>query len=405
MDSARRATDGPGKLVSVWIVAVCLAHLLLGTVSAASPLTAWEQELPVWPVGEPLSRWVGRVLLAPLERWDVPYYAQIASEGYRADDGTAQFHPLYPLLAGALVRFGVPSLTALLVIRLVASLLFISTFYRVAQSHLLPSEAIFAVLSLVLGPYAVALLLPYPEGLFLLLGVLTLDWAAKGNWLRAGAAGALASLTRQQGLFLLVPLAYLVWSSRREIGRTEKGLAGFWPPLVALSGVPAAYAGFVAYRVWALGEVGVGWGGAHDLIYSLFVSPSAAHVVPVQSFVWPWVALWNAVEKLIVAPDPDIIVNTVGGTWFLVLLALSWRHQPVSHRLYSSLIVLSSFAYYTGPAHPYMGLLRHLGLAFPVFLGCAGFIGSKRGRVSYLSLSVTSQAFLLLLYGLKAWVP
>lgn len=363
-----------------------------------------EQELPIWPPQAPLSSWIGRVLVAPFVRWDVHHYAQIASRGYRPDDGSAQFHPLYPILASLLVRFGVHPVVALLAVRSVASVLLVLALFRTAQGKMRYTDAEFAVVSYVLSPFSVALMLPYPEGLFLLLTVLALDWALRGDWLAAGIAGALATLTRQQGLFLVIPLAYLAWQRWRALSRADGSTTGILPSLLALAAIPVAYAGFVCYRAVALRDVYVGLGGTQSLVYSLLVSPSAHKVVPVQSFVWPWVALFRAVEKLFVQPDLDLVVNLVGGVVFVVLLALSWRHQSTTHRLYSMSIVLASFAYYTGPVHPYMGLLRHLSLAFPVFMGLTYVPWSRKRRLLYLTLSVVGQAFLLLLFGLEVWV-
>ena len=42
-----------------------------------------------------------RYVIQPWNQWDVEYFLRIAAQGYRADDGTAQFHPLYPLLGRA----------------------------------------------------------------------------------------------------------------------------------------------------------------------------------------------------------------------------------------------------------------------------------------------------------------
>lgn len=391
-------------LALLWILMVIVVHLILITVSAFRPLTSLERNTPVWPPSQPLWHWLERVWCAPLDRWDVRYYVRVASTGYGRDDGTAQFHPMYPLLASFLVRLGIGALPALVVVGFTASLLFICAFYCAARSDLAPQQAQFAVLSLVLGPFGVALALPYPEGLFLALSVATLTAADGGKWLLAGFCGALATLTRQQGVFLIVPLAYLAWESRRPLSWQRARLASQVSPLLAVALVPIAYAGFVSYRTWFLRDTVVGWGSLHDLVYSLLISPSAAQVVPTQSFVWPWVAVRHAVEKVLIVPDLDIVVNLVGAAWFLVLLVLSWRAQSVSHRLYTLLIVISSFAYHTGPVHPYMGLLRHLSLAFPVFLGFALRTKSGLARACYLSVSIVGQAFLLLLYGLESWV-
>ena len=57
------------------------------------------------------------------------------------------------------------------------------------------------------------------------------------------------------------------------------------------------------------------------------------------------------------------------GTGFLLILALAWRYMRPSYRIYALAITLLAFSYHTGPLYPYMGLPRHLLLAFPVFIG------------------------------------
>jgi len=64
-----------------------------------------------------------------------------------------------------------------------------------------------------------------------------------------------------------------------------------------------------------------------------------------------------------------------------------------------------SFAYHTGPVHPYMGLPRHLLLAFPVFIGLGAALRSHWQRF----VALVWQGFWLLmalgLYVRHAWIP
>jgi len=393
------------SLVVLWVVLVLAAHIWMAAISSYVPVTPWEQSVPSWPPSAPILSWLGRVCCAPFERWDAEYYLRIASDGYRADDGTAQFHPLYPALSSLLVRLGTHPLPALLLVGIVAATLFLAAFYVLARSDLSPLQAQFAVLSFVLGPFGVALVLTYSEGLFLLFGVLALYWAKQRRWLLSGLAGALATLTRQQGLFLVLPLGCLALAKSNAPDGSSRPLARPWTRWLALVAIPVAYLAFVGYRAGALCDFSLGRGGFQDFVYSLFISPSANQVVPVQSFLWPWIALWRSIQKLWIAPDLDIVVNLVGGAWFLTLLVLSWRYLSNAYKIYTLTIVCLSFAYYTGPVHPYMGLLRHLSLAFPVFLGLSRCIQSRGGKAWYLAISAVGQLFLLLLYALEAWVP
>lgn len=67
----------------------------------------------------------------------------------------------------------------------------------------------------------------------------------------------------------------------------------------------------------------------------------------------------------------DLVCSLVLAPGFLAAAMLSRRHIRSSYRVYVAPILLLSFRCYTGPIHPYMGLPRHLLLAFPVFTGLA----------------------------------
>jgi hypothetical protein len=81
----------------------------------------------------------------------------------------------------------------------------------------------------------------------------------------------------------------------------------------------------------------------------------------------------------------------------LVLLGLAW--------LYALAIVLVSFGYYTGPLYPYMGLPRHLLLAFPVFIGLGPVFRQRLLRLCMVTFGLLGMLFLLLQYVIEGWVP
>ncbi|MCD4737694.1 MAG: hypothetical protein K8R89_00330 [Anaerolineae bacterium] len=130
------------------------------------------------------------------------------------------------------------------------------------------------------------------------------------------AAGALAVLTRQQGVFLWLP-----------------------------------------WRVFI------------PFIYSAIISSSASPVVPVQTFIWPWHGLWLAISQFMVAPDLDLAINLILAGCFMRLLVVHWREMRISYKIYTVSIIVISLSYYTNSVHPYMELPRHLLLAFLLFCG------------------------------------
>ncbi len=398
----RKSEDFPWLLAYVWAALRFLSGLWATWISPLRPLTEREQLIPIWPPVKSFWTWWERVWIAPWQRWDAIYYIWIASRGYRLDDGTAQFHPLFPWLAKPLVWLGLPPLLALLLVSSAAALVLVWAFYRLARLDFDRAAARTATLMLLTSPFAFALFVPYPESLFLLGAVGCLYWARQQKWGVAGFAGALTVLTRQQGIFLLFPVAWELWEScDRDWGLAFKA----WRHWLALAWIPGGYGFWVLYRAFALNDLTVKFDNLHMLTYSLLISPSASQVVPVQTFMWPWRALYLALAHMWRAPDVDIAVNLVLGFYFLVLLVLVWKNLRVSYRIYTLIIMLVSFAYHTGTVHPYMGLPRHLLLAFPVFLGLAPLMQRRRVRLIHVVAGVFGLFFLWLLYLLEAWIP
>ena len=112
-----------------------------------------------------------------------------------------------------------------------------------------------------------------------------------------------------------------------------------------------------------------------------------------------------ALHKLILQPDLDIWINMILGIGFMLLLGIGWKRLKWSYRLYALAIVILSFSFNTGTYHPYMGLPRHLLLAFPVFIGAAAAFNTPWKRLAIIAISAGGWFVLLGLYGLQAWIP
>ncbi|MCD4737693.1 MAG: hypothetical protein K8R89_00325 [Anaerolineae bacterium] len=79
---------------------------------------------------ESLSFWFQRLFLLPWSAWGVSSYRLIAMRGYRPDDGTAQFPPLFPWLTASLAGATGMPLLSLMLISSLAALLFLLAFER-----------------------------------------------------------------------------------------------------------------------------------------------------------------------------------------------------------------------------------------------------------------------------------
>src|SRR3954453_9712890 len=122
-DSATSAAaeHTPRQRLGLWLALRLLAGLAIALISPLRPLTPTEKTIPLWPPSGGFGAWLGRVVLAPWQRWDAKYYIWIVERGYRADDGTAQFHPLLAWLATPLALVTGNALFALLLVSSLAS--------------------------------------------------------------------------------------------------------------------------------------------------------------------------------------------------------------------------------------------------------------------------------------------
>lgn len=330
------------------------------------------------------------------ERWDAVYYVRIITNGYSADDGTTNFHPLYPLLAWPIAEVTKSPILALLLVSSVATVALYLLFNRFAQLDLPANQARTATLLLIFWPISYVLYLPYTESTWLCFAVLCLIYARQSRWWAAAICASAATLTRQQGLFLVIPVAWELWESNgRSLKNTFKAPRS-WLALV----LPFfAYALWIVVRSAALGSFRPDFSNLSSLIYSTLLSPASHRVVEGQQFMWPWKAIYLAVQRASSLPFLNPWIDLTFGAIFLLLVVLAWRHMRISYRIYVVVIVLVSFSYHTGmvgTGGAYLSLPRHLLLAFPVFIGV---VSRLRLRISLPVMILLSLVMTVLLFG------
>jgi hypothetical protein len=350
----------------------------------------------------PWSRWLRRLLLAPWNRWDVEYYRHIALIGYSRGNGTLQFHPLYPWLAAPLARWIDQALFPLLLVSSLAGLLCWMALIQLGQLDFAKDDVWFGSLMWACFPAAFILFAPYSEALFSLWAVLCLLQTRQRRWWLAGGLGALAVLTRRQGLLLFLPL---VWELGQSKGwNWEENGEQFWDWLSPLL-IPLAFGLWIGYRGLFLYDISAKVQNFQSFVYSFLISPDAHHVVPVQGFFWPWQVLSWAVRMLWREGIYQHVLDLGLAGWFVVMTVMSWRYLRPSYRLYVLAVVLVSFSYYTGPVAPYMGLPRHLLLGFPVFIGVSQAVQKPKSRRWLLAVNILVMAWMVVQYVFRVWVP
>ena len=150
-------------------VGLRLATLLIGVIGVALFPSLAAVGVPGWRAGPPDPGWQNA--FAAWERFDALWFLRIAEDGYRLDDGSAAFFPLYPLATrGVSFVLGGAPLAAATLVSNAAFLAALYVTYILTTSELSERTARTTVLLLSVFPVAHFFLMPYSESLFLLDG-------------------------------------------------------------------------------------------------------------------------------------------------------------------------------------------------------------------------------------------
>ncbi len=159
-------------------------------------------------------------------RWDALHYLKIAQDGYTAigeDRFLIVFFPFYPALVALVSYVFRDHLLSAFVVSghgHNCSRLGLPGFGK-DSTH---SEKIaqWAVLFLFIFPTSYFLHIPYTESTFLALTIGCFLAARKKRWLIAGVLGAVACMTRVNGLILIPALAFELFAEYRETRKIDK---------------------------------------------------------------------------------------------------------------------------------------------------------------------------------------
>ncbi|HEX2142032.1 MAG TPA: glycosyltransferase family 39 protein [Candidatus Limnocylindria bacterium] len=235
-------------------------------------------------------------VLRPWNDWDAPHYLDLIVFGYRAvDPGNLVgpggyrsvfpgdlplyivFYPLYPWLATAVNAVVNQPLVSAFVVSSVASLFVAPLLYRLVRHEEGPGIALRAAWLCLIFPTAFFLHIGYTEALFLALVLGSFLAARTDRWWLAGLLGALAALTRVNGLVLLLALPAEAATQWFEQPAGERRFRLRWLAVGLVLIGPAAYLGL------------------NQAVYG-----DAFHFLAVQESHWfkslepPWVAIATA---------------------------------------------------------------------------------------------------------------
>ena len=175
---------------------------------------------------------------------DAEWYLSIASSGYPtkeqaiaarnapAGEGRSTerdnymryaFFPLYPLLIAAFSTV-LPLRAAAFLVTLLASAA-AAVVAAALYARVFPADRArgpLAVALLLAFPSAVFFSLYFPEGLFLLLSLLVFYGLSVGSWPLVGIAGFLLTAVRPNGIFILLPVLWVLWRAAARPGAPRR---------------------------------------------------------------------------------------------------------------------------------------------------------------------------------------
>lgn len=338
------------------------------------------------------STGLGGALVGIWGRWDTLWYVEIANHGYTCYGSTA-FMPLYPLLMRGLgTVLGGNMLAAALVISSIASYAACYLLYQLAQ-ELTGSSAIAkaSVISLALFPTSFFLMAGYTEALFLALAIGSYLAARRGYWLVAGTLVALATLTRLQGIILLVPLGLELWLIHRNDLRR-------WQSWFGLGIAPAALALYVMF-IWLTQSILPPWEPL-----SSTNSPWRLH------YAWPWQGIAQDIGALISQHDLSLIfsfklLDPLTALLFALCTIVAFRRLNVPLATFLAVMWFSSSIKVTADGYT-TSISRYMLALFPAFI-ILGMVISRWPRIARLGAALASGLLLsiyLLIFLIWGWV-
>jgi hypothetical protein len=334
---------------------------------------SFENAYATHPDIEPPQRDLYGLTIGVWNIYDTRHYVQIVEQGYQSDPSwLPAYFPGFPMLI-AVVRplTGGDSLLAGWLIANVSAIIFFWFLYRLVAPDYGTAAARRAVVFSAVFPASFFLFLGYVEAMFLACTVAAFYYAGLKKWWLAGVLGGVATLTKQPGVFLMLPLAYMYlrqFDLRRAPREILKRID--WLPLLL---IPLSAMAYMLYRY----------------IYVEAPILGATDLGGQQALQLPGAPLLSALT-LVRADNPMLGYNLLDIAFTLVMVVLSigvlLKVRSVPLQIYTATLLLAnlSLTMYTYVWRPEVNMPRRALLIFPMFIFLALITGSPR-RFHYLA--------------------
>lgn len=279
--------------------------------------------------------------LALWQRYDTNWYLTIAQNGYHANDGTIAFFPLYPLLIWFLGSILSNDLLAALLISNFTLFLGMYFLFALTDDIFGQPAAQRTLIYLLIFPTSFFFFAAYTEAPFFLCATAAFYAAHHHRWGLTGFLGALATLTRMQGILLIIPLGYVcfrdVWQKKRSI-----------QPALPLLLIPLA---FLSFQIFT--------GGKSATSLELHWHARTA---------MPWESIWLVIRSFFDG-NGNLIAgfNLIVVVSFLLMCIPISKNLPLEYSLYAILVLLIPL-FRINENEPLVSYGRYALAAFPVFM-------------------------------------
>ena len=305
-------------------------------------------------------------------RWDAVHYLALAKNGYVAEGPerfSIVFFPLYPWLVRAAAYLTCNYLTATFLVSALASVAAALLLQRLVRLDESPAVARNAVWFLLIFPTSYFLHIGYTESVFLALTLGCVLAARHNKWWLAGLLGALACLTRVNGLLLGPVLAIEALTQLRRTRRIDFR----W-----------LYIGILP-----LGFLGYLWLNYH-VTGNFFAFSKIMEEHWFKKFTAPWIGIRDVYWRLsgdVMEGQHELFYITLG----LVCVIWSWVRLRPSYAVWvtTNWLLINSTSFI-------LSVPRYMLTFFPIFILLAQFCTARRWAFALVTV------FSLLFFGLYA---
>jgi hypothetical protein len=362
-------TSDPAKLV-YFIIITRLILLFIGYISLAS-------------AAHPNDNYIGfddaygRQEIAAFGRADASWYMRIAQDGYEQRPFSLEkhanwaFYPLWPFILNVCNYLFADMLISGMLISTLFFVLADIFLYKLIALDFDASIAMSTAILAAIFPASYFFSRPGPEALFYFLTVAALFCARKNRWILAGLLGALATLSRLQGVLLFLPLLSIY--AKQYVTTKRHNISAIW-----LMAIPAALVSFMIYlyvitgNIFASFEIQKIWDNnisyPFDAVIRFLISPQIVNYYGFDMSVLSFIFVFTAA--------------------ILTIMMFRERRIPREYLIYTILNIFLIVARDT-----LTGSLRYMAVIFPLFLLIALLIENKKMASHYVFFAfITLQA-------------